>query len=137
MQVGNAGLRNWDQTLLLSFPAKVFWNQSLGHIVLEPFAKALFDDRSRHVPGAKARQPRALLVSLNLQFGLAHNFRGRNLDRNLPLDIFFCVFGFGCVGSLCGAHVLPFPNRWIRGPSSKRNRTDSYGVHLSVKTEGE
>ena len=80
VQIGDAGLRNWDQPLFFRFLAKIFRNQSLGHIALQPFAEALADDGSGHVSGAKARQPRALLIALNLQLGFAGNFGGRDLD---------------------------------------------------------
>ena len=116
VQIGHAGLRNRDQPLFFSFPAKVFGDQSLGHIVLEAFAKALPGDGGGHVPGAKTRQPRALLIALNLYFSFACDFRGGDLDGNLALDVFLGFLGLGRVGSLCGAHVLPFPHRSIPRP---------------------
>src|SRR5208282_3265650 len=108
VQIGDAGLRNRDQSLLFSFPAEVFRNQRLDHIILQAIAETLADDGGGHMSGAKAGQPRTLLIALNLRFGLARNFRSWDLDRDLPFDIFLVRFGFSRVLSFCGAHVLPF-----------------------------
>ena len=105
VQVGDARLRNRNQAQLLGFPAKVFRNQSLGHVALQAFAKALLDDGSRHMPGAKPRQPGTLLIALNLKLGFAGNLGGRDLDRDLALDVFVVCFRLGRVGGFCGAHV--------------------------------
>src|SRR3984885_9597392 len=136
VQIGNAGLRHRNQALFLGLATKVLRNQSLGHIVLKTIAKALFDDGSRHMPRPKPRQPRTLLIALNLHLGFARNLGGRDLNRDLALYVFVSSFGFGRVGSLCGAHVCLSPAAESRGPSSKWNRPNSEGVNLSVKTEG-
>ena len=126
LQVGNARLRYRNQSLLLSFPPKVLRDQSLNHVILKPIAEALLDDRSRHMPRPKPRQPRTLLIALNLQLGLARNLRSRNLDRDLALNVFLICFRLGRVGSLCGAHVLPFTcPLHSAAPSSKRNHPES------------
>jgi len=121
----------------------MFGRESLDHVVLEAVAKALLDDRSRHVPGAKARQPRTLLIALNLQLGFAGHFSGWDLDGNLPLHVFIMIagrfglsFSLGVFAGLCGAHVAPFasrsPRRLRRANEANPN---SYGVNLSVKRE--
>ena len=97
VQIGDARLRNWNESLLFSFPAEVFRDQSLRHVILEAFAEALADDGCGHVSSAKARQPRTLLIALNLQLGFTDNFGCGNLNRNLSLD---CVLGFR------GAHIV-------------------------------
>src|ERR1039458_2627561 len=95
------------------------------------------------MPSPKPRQPRTLLIALNLQLSLARNLRGRDLNRNLPLNLFlscFCLvrFRFCRVGGFCGAHGLPFTTRCIQGlRRANGTRPNSYVVHLSVKTEGE
>ncbi len=136
VQVGNSRLRNRNQPLLLSFPAEVFRNQSLDHIILKPIAKALPNDGGRHMPCPKPRQPRTLLIALNLHLSLARNLGGRDLNRDLPLDVFVGSFRLGRVGSLCGAHVCLSPAAQSRS-SVERNHPNSCSVNLSVKTEGE
>lgn len=138
VKIGDAGLRNWYQTLLFGFSAEVVRYQRLDHVVLEAIAKTLADDGSRHVSRAKAWQPRTLLIALNLQLGFASNFGGRDLNRDFPLNIFLVRFRLYRVSSFCGAHVLPFTHRCIRKVCrAKEPEPNSYGVHLSVKTEGE
>src|ERR1700733_8955926 len=102
VKIGDAGLRNRNQPLFLCFFSEIFWDQSLSHVVLQSFAEALADDGSRHVAGAKTRQPRALLIALNLQLRFTGNFRGWYLDRNLALD---CVLRFR------GAHIVECKDR--------------------------
>ena len=92
VQIGNPRLRDGSQALLLGFAAEVFRNKSFGHIVLQTLAEALLNDGGRYVPGAKARQPRTLLIAHNLEFGFARNFRRRNLHRNLALGVFLTRF---------------------------------------------
>jgi hypothetical protein len=151
VQIGHAGLRNRDEALLLGFPAKIFRNQRFDHIVLKAVAEALPNDRSRHVPGAKARQPRAFLIAHNLQLGLAHNFGGGDLDRDLPLDVFIIAgtsmiagtsgagrfslsFSLGVFSSLCGAHVTPFASRCLRRlRRTNEAKPNLYGVHFECK----
>ena len=90
MQVGDTRLRDRNQPLLLRFFAEIARSQSLDHIVLQTIAKTLANNRSRHMPGAKSRQARTLLVALDLRLSLAGNFGGGNLNRNFPLDISCC-----------------------------------------------
>src|SRR5208282_1086134 len=148
VKIGDARLRNWNQALLLSFPAKVLGDEGFDHVVLETIAETLADDRGGNVPGAKARQPRTLLIALNLQLGFTGNFGGRDLDGDLALYVltggfrlrdgsFLRIFlGLCFFSDLCGAHVAPFASRCLRRLSRANGaKPNSYGVNLSVKRE--
>src|SRR6202034_2709299 len=149
VQIGNLRLRYRHQPLLLSFPPEVFWDQSLDHVVLKAIAKALLDDGSRHMSRPKPRQPRTLLIALNLRLGLARNLRRRNLHRDLALDVLiigavgffrvglFCVelfrVGLGRVGSFCGAHIPPFTTRTSEGAVEQTETGEFIGRALECK----
>ncbi len=91
MKIGHARLRDRNHPELLGFLPEVTWDQSLHHIALQIFLKALADDRGRHVARAESGQPGHFLVFLNEDIRFAGDFIGGNLDRNLPLHAVFIL----------------------------------------------
>ena len=104
VQVGDLRLRHGNHPLLFRLFAEISRHQRLDHVTLQIFLEALLDNRRRHMPRAKARQPRHLLIFQNDFFHLASNFIGRYFHRDLAFDAVFVLR----VQCLSGTHVGPF-----------------------------
>jgi hypothetical protein len=91
MQVGDAWLRNWMQSLLLRFTSEVLGDERLDHLAADVLSEALADDSRRNFPLAKAGNAGQLLELLDDLFRLPRH----NLSRHHYFDFAFAtVFSF-------------------------------------------
>ncbi len=102
VQVGDAGLGDGHQLLLLRLLLKIAGNERLDHLALDLLGEPLLDHGGGHLTAAKAGKTGDVLHLPDDVFGFAGDSVGGNLDLDLAAG---GGVGLGCAQEVCSPYA--------------------------------